>query len=123
MILIWSDQASDGLIDQLIVCLLSCSEAVMVRRILTEPQRSKQRKDPPQPLLQDDDCCNQPFLKTQAAIDLAEFVAGAVDVEGVLDDSIDQRLLSGKGAEDSPLRNACRLGDLPGTNLAPELLQ
>jgi len=123
LILVWFYQRRDGLVEQLVVGQLLGSEAVAVMRLLTQPQRSEQRDNPPQPLLQDRDRSDQPLLKAQARIDLGKRVTGALAVEGILDDGIDQVLLGGKGPEDGALGDACCFGDLPGAHLAAETFQ
>jgi mannitol-1-/sugar-/sorbitol-6-phosphatase len=123
LILVWQHQRADRSVDQLIVGLLFDSEAVVVRCIPMEPQRSEQGESSSQPLLQDGNRCDQPVLNAQAPIDLSQLVAGPVDVEGILDDRIDQGLLGSKGAEDGALSNARRFGNLPGAHLAAESFQ
>ena len=44
-------------------------------------------------------------------------------VEDLLEDRVDQRLLGGEGAEDRAFGDAGRLGDLPGADVAAELLE
>ena len=81
LILVWLDQQGDGTVEQLIVGLLLGPESVVIMGLATEPQRSEQRDNPPQPLLEDDDCRTQPLLKAQARIDLGELIAGALGVK------------------------------------------
>lgn len=123
LIFVCLDQQRDGTVEQLIVGLLLGAESVVIMSLATEPQRSEQRDNPPQPVLKDDDCRAQPLLKRQPRIDLAELIAGALGVKSILDHRIDQGLLGGKGPKDRALRNTCRLSDLPGADFAPELLQ
>jgi hypothetical protein len=123
LILVGFDQRGDGAVEELIVGLLLSPKAVVIMRLLAQPERSEQRDNSAQPLLEDSDCRNQPLLKTQAQIDLSKLVAGALDVEGVFDDCIDQRLFGGKSPEDGPLSDTGRLGNLLGTHLAAEPFQ
>jgi hypothetical protein len=123
LILVWLDQRGDGSVDQLIVGLLLGTPSVVIMGRATEPQRSEQRDNPPQPLLEDDDCRAQPLLKAQARIDLGELIAGALGIKSILDHRIDQGLFGGKGPKDRALCDTRRLSDLPGADVAPELLQ
>ena len=123
LILVWLDQSGDRTVDQLIVGLLFDSEVVVLGCLPTEAERSEQSKDSSQPLLQNGNRCSQPLVKAQVEIDLRQLVAGPVDVEGILDDGIDQRLLGSEGAEDGALRDARCFGNLPGTHLAAESFQ
>src|SRR4249919_1576175 len=123
LILVGLDQRGDRSVDQLIVGLLFDSEAVVVRCIPMEPQRSEQGESSSQPLLQDGNRCDQPLLKAQAPIDLGKLVTGSVDAEGILDDGIDQGLLGSKGAEDGALRDARCFGNLSGAHFPAESFQ
>ena len=123
LILVGFDQRGDGIVEKLVVGLLLCPKTVVIMCLLTQPQRSEQRENSTQPLLEDNDCRNQPLLEAHGQIDMCQLVAGALDVKGVLDNCIDQRLFGRKGSEDRPLRDTRRLGNLPGTHLAAEPLQ
>ena len=59
----------------------------------------------------------------ERGIDRGELVAGALAVEDSSSDRVDQRLLGREGAEDGALGDARGLGDLPGADVAAELLQ
>jgi len=62
-------------------------------------------------------------LEFRVGINQGELVAGALAVECVLDDCIDESLLGREGSKDGAFRDARSLGDLPGTHLAAEPLQ
>jgi len=121
--LIRLDQRCDGGIQQLILSLLLGPEAVPIMRLLTQSERPKQRDNFTQPFLQDDNCSNKPLLETQAKVDFSKVLAGALNVVGILDDSIDQILLSRKSPEDCAFGNTGRLRDLPGAHLTTETLK
>ena len=123
LILVGFDQRGDGTVEKLVVGLLLGPKAVVIMCLLTQPKRSEQRKDSAQPILENNDCRNQPLLKAQSQIDLGKLVTGALDAKGVLDNCIDQRLFRRKGSEDRPLRDTRRLGNLLGTHFAAEPLQ
>ena len=123
LISVWLDQQSDGTVEQLIVGLLLGPESVVIMGLATEPQRSEQRDNPPQPVLKDDDCRTQPLLKAQARIDLGELIAGALGVKSILDHRIDQGLLGGKGSKNRSFGDTCGLSDLPRTHLAAEAFE
>jgi hypothetical protein len=123
LILVGFNQRCNGTVDQLVVRLLLGAEAVMIMGLLPEPKGSEKRKDLPQPFLKDYHRSSQPLLKAQGWINLSQLVAGALAVEGILDDGIDQGLLCGKGSEDRPLRYAGGLRDLPRAHLTSEPFQ
>jgi mannitol-1-/sugar-/sorbitol-6-phosphatase len=123
LILIWFDQRCDGNIEQLILSLLLGPKAVPIRRLLTQSQQPKQRDDPTQPLLEDDNRGNQPLLEGQPKIDFCKLIAGALNVVGILDDCVNQSLLGRKGAEDRTLRDAGSFGNLPRTDVTAKAFQ
>jgi len=122
-IVIRRDQECNCTVEQFIVRLLLGSEGLAIMRLLTQLQRPKQRKHSPQALLKDGDRRHQSLLKAQTKINLSKLVAGVRDVVRVLDDGIDESLFGSKGPEDRALCNTCGLSNLPGTDVAPELLQ
>lgn len=123
LILVRFDQRCDHIVEELVIGLLLCPEAVVIMRLPPKPQRSEQCDNPAQSLLEDDYRCNEPFLKAQARIDPGELIAGAPAVKGILDNGVDQGLFRGKGPEDGPLSDTGSLRDLPGTDLPAESLQ
>jgi hypothetical protein len=123
VILVGLEQRGDRTVEKLIVGLLLGPKAVVIMHPLTQPQRSEQRDNSAQPLLENSDRRNKPLLKAQTQIDVGKLVAGSLDVKGILDDGIDQRLFGGKSPKDRPLRDTRRLGNLPGTHLAAEPFQ
>jgi hypothetical protein len=123
LILVGFDQRGDRTVENLIVGLMLCPKAVVIMCLLTQPERSEQRENSAQPLLENSDCRNQPLLEAQGQIDVGKLVACALDVKRVLDYCIDQRLFGRKGSEDGSLRDTRSLGNLPGTHLAAEPLK
>lgn len=123
LIFIWLDQQGDGTVEQLIVGLLLGAKSVVIMGLATEPQRSEQRDNPPQPVLKDDDCRTQPLLKPQPRVDLGQLIAGALGVKSILDHRIDQGFLGGKGSKDRSFGDTCSLSDLPSTHLAAETFE
>ena len=122
LIFVWLDQQGDGSVEQLIVGLLLGAESVVIMGLATEPQRSEQRDNPPQPVLKDDDCRTQPLLKAQPGSIWASS-SQVRWVECILDDRVDQGFLGGKGTKDRSFGDTCGLGDLLSTHLAAETFE
>jgi hypothetical protein len=63
LILVGFDQRGNGAVEKLVIGQLLCPKAVVIMCLLAQPERSEQRDNSAQPLLEDSDCRNQPLLK------------------------------------------------------------
>ena len=123
-VLVRLEYRDEGLVEALIVRLLPSPEVLgILWRPAAEPERMEKLEDPPEPGLQNADCVFQPGFEREVGIDCLELFTDRGDVEHFVEDRVDEFILGAEDPEDGSFGDPGRLGDLPGADIAAELLQ
>src|SRR5215203_706798 len=123
-VLVGLEHCGEGGIEAFIVGLLPLPQLLVVLRSpAAEPERVEEREDSSESRLEDAHREFHTGLECKIAVDGPQLLAGGGDIEYLVHDGVDERLLGAENPKNGALGYPGRLGDLTRADLAAELLQ